>query len=246
MDRMLYLAMAGAKQTLRAQGLAANNLANTATTGFRADLEAFMSVGVRGPGHASRTYGVASGQGVDLTPGALERTDNPLDVALSGPGFFAVQTEDGGEAYTRAGAFQVDPTGILRTSDGRPVLGQGGPVAIPPYEEILIGNDGTISVRPLGAAGAQLAQIDRLRLVNPDPATLLKGPDGLIRSADGGAAPVAAEVRVVSGMLEGSNVNAVQAMLRQLDLARQFEAQMKLMTAARDNDDAADRLLRNG
>ncbi|MEE4361546.1 MAG: flagellar basal body rod protein FlgF [Pseudomonadales bacterium] len=245
MDRMLYVAMAGAKQTLRAQGVAANNLANTGTTGFRADLESFMSVGVQGPGHGTRTYGVIRGHGVDTTPGALERTDNPLDVAVSGSGWFVVQTEDGSEAYTRSGAFQVDPSGILRTAEGLPVLGQGGPIAVPPYEQILIADDGTISVRPMGAGGAQLAQIDRLRLVDPDPGGLVKGPDGLVRTADGLAQPPSASVKVASGMLEASNVNAVQAMLRQLDLARQFEVQMKIMTAARDNDDAADRLLRN-
>lgn len=244
MDRAIYIAMAGASQTLRAQSVAANNLANVSTDGFRRDLESFAALGVQGPGHASRAYGVAAGNGIDGRPGPVQVTGNPLDVAIPGEGWFAVQTADGTEAYTRAGSFQVDAQGLLRTSDGLPVLGNGGPVALPPYEELLIGSDGTLSVRPQGVGAGAMVEIDRLRLVNPPVAELVKGDDGLVRRGDGEAAFVAAEVKVVAGALEGSNVNAVEAMLRQMELARKFEMQMKLMSAARDNESAADQLLR--
>jgi flagellar basal-body rod protein FlgF len=172
-------------------------------------------------------------------------TGNPLDVAIQGSGLFAVETAEGEEAYTRAGAFAVDPNGILRTQAGQAVLGDGGPIALPPYEQILIGADGTVTVRPKGAGGAQLAQVGRLRLIDPAPEQVVKRPDGLLALADGSRGQPA-PVKVVSGVLEGSNVNAVGAMVTQMDLARQFEAQMKLMNAARTLDEGGDRLLRQG
>lgn len=246
MDRMLYVAMAAARQTQRVQALATNNLVNASSDGFRGDLQSAMSLSVSGPGYASRSFSALRPGGVDLTPGPIMTTGNPLDVAIEGPGLFAVEARNGEEAYTRAGAFEVDPAGILRTGDGNIVLGDGGPLALPPFEQVVIGDDGTISVRPRGAGGAQLAQIGRLRLVNPDPAQVIKRDDGLLALSSGQAAVSAAEVRVVSGALEGSNVNAVGAMVRQMDLARQFEAQMKLMNAARTLDESSDRLLRQG
>jgi flagellar basal-body rod protein FlgF len=246
MDRMVFTAMAAARQTQRLQALATNNLAHAGTDGFRADLRAAMTLEMNGPGFASRAVSGLMPGGVDLTPGPIMRTGNPLDVAIQGEGFFAVEAKDGTEAYTRAGAFTVDASGMLLTQDGRPVLGDGGPITLPPYEQVLIGDDGTISVRPKGAGGAQLAQVGRLRLVNPPEAQVVKRPDGLLGLADGSNAAPAAEVRVVSGSLEGSNVNAVGAMVRQIELARQFEAQVKLMNAAKTLDESGDRLVRQG
>jgi flagellar basal-body rod protein FlgF len=246
MDRMLFMAMAAARQTQRVQALATNNLVNASSDGFRGDLQSAMSLSVSGPGYASRSFSALRPGGVDLTPGPIMTTGNPLDVAIEGPGLFAVQTSGGEEAYTRAGAFQVDPSGLLRTSEGLLVLGDGGPLALPPFEQIVVGDDGTISVRPRGAGGAQLAQVGRLRLVNPEPEQVVKRDDGLLALVNGESADPAGEVKVVAGALEGSNVNAVGAMVRQMDLARQFEAQMKLMNAARTLDEGSDRLLRQG
>jgi flagellar basal-body rod protein FlgF len=246
MDRMLFVAMAAARQTQRLQALATNNLVNANTDGFRGDLQAAMSVSLAGPGHASRAFSALRPGGVDLTPGPIMTTGNPLDVAIEGSGLFAVEAEDGSEAYTRAGAFVVDPSGILRTQSGLAVLGDGGPVALPPYEQVFIGDDGTISVRPRGAGGAQLAQVGRLRLVDPAPEQVRKRDDGLLALRTGDQADPSSTVRVVSGALEGSNVNAVGAMVQQMDLARQFEAQMKLMAAAQTLDEGSDRLLRQG
>ena len=245
MDRMVFTAMAAARQTQRLQALATNNLVNAGTDGFRADLRSAMTLEVNGPGYASRAFAGLTPGGVDLTPGPMMTTGNPLDVAVQGSGLFAVETAEGEEAYTRAGAFAVDPNGILRTQAGQAVLGDGGPIAVPPYEQILIGADGTVTVRPKGAGGAQLAQVGRLRLIDPAPEQVVKRPDGLLALADGSRGQPA-PVKVVSGVLEGSNVNAVGAMVTQMDLARQFEAQMKLMNAARTLDEGGDRLLRQG
>ncbi len=246
MDRMLYIAMTGARQTMLSQALNTNNLANASTTGFRADLAAAVSLPLQGPGHASRVYGMADGNGVDLTPGSLQRTGRDLDVAVKGEGWIAVQAPDGSEAYTRAGDLHVDSFGILTTGAGHPVIGNGGPIAIPPNAKLDIGADGTISIRPLGQGEKALAIVDRIKLVKLPHDQVVKGEDGLIRQKGGGKAQADASVTLVSGALESSNVNAVQSMIRLIELARQYESQIKMMKTAEEDDQAAARLLRMG
>lgn len=244
MDRMLYVAMSGAAETALAQARNTHNLANVSTTGFKASLDAFSSRHVTGPVHETRTYAVTEDMRTDLNPGSLQATGRELDVAVQDRGWIAVQAPDGGEAYTRAGDLQVDAFGQLTTGTGLPVLGEGGPVAIPPFETLEIGSDGSISIRPLGQEASTLARVDRIKLVNPDPAELVRGLDGLIRHVQGLEQPPDAGVTLVNGMLESSNVNAVEAMVRMIDLARHFEMQVKMMKTAETNDEASARLLR--
>lgn len=244
MDRMLYIAMNGARQTELAQALHTNNLANASTTGFRADLAQFRSQPVFGPGYASRVYGMTERPATDFSHGPMETTGRELDVAINGDGWIAVQSGDGSEAYTRAGSLRINSLGLLETASGLPVLGNGGPVAIPPAEKVEIGSDGTITVRAQGEAPTALAVTDRIRLVKPDSAELQKGEDGLFRLKSGNPAPADASVQLVSGALEGSNVNAVDAMVNLITLARQFETQVKMMETARDNDSASAQLMR--
>ncbi len=244
MDRLVYLAMSGAKHTLQAQSAVSHNLANAATTGFRADLSAFRSMPVFGPGHATRVYALAERPGVDFTPGTIRTTGNDLDVAVDGEGFLAVVAPDGTEAYTRAGDLRLSSNGLLETGAGHPVLGNGGPIAVPPAEKLTIGADGTLSVRPLGQEANTLAQVDRLKLVRPAHADLVKGPDGLLRRADGVDEVPDAGVRLVQGALESSNVNTVDAMVSMIDLQRRFELQVKAMRTAQENETAAAQVLR--
>jgi len=246
MDRLLYVAMSGARETMRAQAVNTNNLANANTTGFRADLEAFKSLPVLGPGYDSRVYSVAEGEGVDFQPGPAVSTGRELDVAVNGEGWIGVQAPDGNEAYTRAGDLQVDSFGLLMTGAGHPVMGNSGPIAVPPFEKIEIAADGTISVRPLGQAANALAVVDRIKLVNPPASELAKGSDGLIRRGGGEPAEADAAVRIQSGAIESSNVNAIEAMVNLIQLARQFEAQIKVMKSAEDNDRASSQLMRMG
>lgn len=246
MDRLLYIAMSGARETMRAQAVNTNNLANANTTGFQADLEAFRSLPVYGPGYESRVYSVTQGEGVDFSPGSSVSTGRELDVAINGEGWIGVQAPDGNEAYTRAGDLQVDSFGLLKTGAGHPVMGNSGPIALPPYEKIEIAPDGTISVRPLGQAANALAVVDRIKLVNPPGSELRKGNDGLIRRSGGTPAEADAAVRVQSGSIESSNVNAIEAMVNLIQLARQFEAQVKVMKSAEDNDRASSQLMRMG
>jgi flagellar basal-body rod protein FlgF len=244
MDRMLYVAMTGASQTMQAQAVNAHNLANASTTGFREDLLGFTDVEIEGPGYPTRVYSVLGPESFKQSPGPQLVTGNDLDVAIDGDGWIAVQSPIGLEAYTRAGNLRVTPNGTLVTGAGHPVLGDSGaPIAIPPAEKIEIGIDGTISIRPIGQTPEALAVVDRIKLARPDPATLTKGPDGMIYTQDGLPAPADAAVRLTTGALEGSNVNTIDAMVNMIALSRQFEMQIKMMQAAEENDEASARLM---
>lgn len=244
MDRMVYVAMNGAQQTMLAQAMHTHNLANASTTGFRADLTAFQSLPVTGPGLATRAYAQPQPNGVDLAPGQIMTTGRELDVAVNGAGFIAVQAPDGSEAYTRAGDLHISPNGLLENGAGHPVLGNGGPIALPPAEKLEIGADGTISIRPVGQSATTLAVVDRIRLVNPPPESLIKGADGLLRTKGGIQAAPDAKVQLATGALEGSNVNAVESMVNIIALAREFEVQVKLMKTAEETDSASTQLMR--
>jgi flagellar basal-body rod protein FlgF len=244
MDRSLYIAMSGAKQTLLAQTANANNLANTQTTGFKSDLEQFRSMPVFGAGYPTRVYAMTERPGTDLSHGAMQTTGRDLDVAINGEGFIAVQCADGKEAYTRAGDLRVTPEGLLQTGSGLQVLGQSGPIAIPPSEKLTIGGDGTISIIPMGTGNATtLVEVDRIKLVNPALANLEKLNDGLLHTKD--AKPLAADanVKLAAGVLEGSNVNPINAMVDMIELARNFELQTKMMKNVDDNAAASAKLM---
>jgi flagellar basal-body rod protein FlgF len=243
MDRMLYVAMTGARETLRAQAANNHNLANASTVGFKADLQAFQARKVTGDGYESRVYATTSNTGYDDTAGVQISTDNGLDIAVQGSGYIAVQGPDGQEAYTRAGDLRVDSNGQLRTGTGLPVMGDGGPLAVPPHASILVGGDGTISIVPLGQGPESKADVGRIKLVNPAEEDVVKGRDGLFRLRDGGNAEPDAAVRVASGVLEGSNVNVADAMVNMIELSRRFDMQVRAMRAAEDNGTASARLL---
>jgi len=246
MDRFLYIAMSGAKETLRAQTANNHNLANASTTGFRADLSAFQARAVEGAGFASRAYASNSTTGWDQSFGAMLTTGRDLDVAVQGAGWIAVQARDGNEAYTRAGDLSVDPNGLLVNGSGHPVMGTGGAITVPAYSSITVAGDGTVSIVPLGQAATTTATLGRIKLVNPQPESLTRGEDGLFRSRE--VEPPAADVnvRVVSGAIEGSNVNTANAMVNMIELSRHFEMQVKAMRAAEDNGAASAQLLKMG
>ncbi|MHB8426320.1 MAG: flagellar basal-body rod protein FlgF [Acidiferrobacterales bacterium] len=243
MDHMLYVAMSGASQTMLAEAANDNNLANADTIGFRADIEASRSMPVYGPGYPTRVYAMQERAGVDFKPGIIQSTGRPLDVAINGSGFIAVQAPDGSEAYTRAGNLQVTANGILTTGAGYPVIGNSGPIAIPPSQKITIGSDGTISVLPAGETPEAMAVIDRIKLVDPPVGSLIKGSDGLIRMQNGSSAPADANVKLVTGSIESSNVNVVDAMVNMISLARKFEMQIKMMHTTQQDDTSAAQLM---
>ncbi|UZE97685.1 flagellar basal-body rod protein FlgF [Alkalimarinus alittae] len=244
MDKALYISMSGAKQSMLAQQAHSNNLANVNTTGFKNDFAQARSMPVYGEHHPTRAYAMTERPGTNFQQGPLNETGRELDVAIKGEGWIAVQAPDGSEAYTRAGDLQTDSNGILRTGSGLAVLGNGGPVAIPPSAKMEIGADGTISVIPLGQPADAIAEIDRIKLVNPENDQIEKGLDGLVRVKEGNPpADLDGTVRLESGFLEASNVNAVESLTEILSLARQYELHVKVMSTADKNSEAAARLL---
>lgn len=243
MDRALYVAMSGATQTLLAQTANSNNLANASTTGFRAQLVEAQSAPVAGPGFQSRVDATLLDQGWDSASGTVTQTGRELDVALRQNDWLAVQAADGSTAYTKAGNLQVDAYGQLLTGSGQPVLGDNGPIAVPPNSSVKIGSDGTISIVPAGGAANTLAVVGRLQVVQASPDQLVRGTDGLMRAAPGVTLNAASGETVVSGALEGSNVDLATTMVTMIQLARQFDLQTRLMKTAEDNSNASSSLL---
>lgn len=244
MDKALYIAMTGAKHNLLAQANHSNNMANLNTTGFKADFEQARSMGVYyGDGQPTRAFALTESPRADFTPGPMITTNNPMDVAIKGDGFIAVQAHDGSEAYTRAGNLTLDATGTLRTANGLAVLGNSGPINFPPLDKIEVGSDGTISIIATGQGAETMVDANRLKLVKPAIENLEKGSDGLFRQRDGLNAPVDATVRVAGGMLEASNVSAISEFTDILALSRQYEMQVKLMKVAEENSTASAQMM---
>lgn len=243
MDRLIYTAMTGAKHTLGQQAAVANNLANANTTGFRAAMHRMRAVPVQGEGLPTRAFAVDATVATNFAPGPLQQTGRAFDVAVEGKGWFAVQMPDGTEAYTRDGSFELSANGVLQTRGGLPVVGDGGPIAIPPDNEILIGKDGTLSALAAGGAQNIVNVAGRLKLVNPPEDNLVRGDDGLFRLRDGAVEPADEAVQVAGGYLEGSNVSVVDQLVTMISLARQFEMQTKMMQTAETNDRSASQVL---
>ena len=235
MDKLIYTAMTGASQVLQQQAAVSENLANASTPGVRAVLSTFRAVPLVGEGLPTRTFVVESTPGADFTPGVLQQTGRALDVAINGEGWIAVQGQDGQEAYTRNGSLQITPNGVLQTRNGQDVMGEGGPIIIPPDTQVTVASDGTVSTVPSTDQVTSVVVVGRLKLVNPPPEQLERSGDGLFRMKDGTETLADAKVGVVSGSLEGSNVNTVEALVSMISLARKFDMQMKMLQSADNN-----------
>jgi len=245
MDKMLYIAMSGAKQNMQALSINANNLANAKTTGFKADLAEARSMQAFGEGLPTRVFSMTARASQNFDSGALLTTGRPLDVSVEGEGWLAVQSADGSEAYTRGGHLRLTEAGALETTDGELVIGDAGPIFLPlPVSNIQIGRDGTIMIQPEGAPNTELEEVARLKLVNPNVRLIEKGNDGLFRRKDGEVEPVDINVKVLGGALESSNVNPINEMTEMIALQRQFEMQLKMMKTAEEIDASASSLLR--
>jgi len=237
-DRLLYIAMNGAKHSLYQQAVTAQNLANVSTTAYKSQNSAFRAVPVIGDGAKTRTFVVDSTPGADLSSGTMHSTGRPLDVAIQGNGWIAVQDAKGQEAYTRNGSLQVGINGQLVTSNGLPVIGDGGPISVPPDSEVTVGKDGTLSVVTNNQYNATTS-LARIKLVNPADADMVRGDDGLFRQKNGQPAAADASVNLASGALESSNVSSVDALIGMIDQSRFFDMQVKLMQKADENESRA-------
>ncbi|WP_372826298.1 flagellar basal body rod protein FlgF [Polaromonas sp.] len=246
MDRMIYIGMGGAKQAMEQQASVANNMANASTPGFRAQINMARAVPLVGEEAGTRVMVVSMTPGANLRSGPMTQTGRPLDVAIRGEGWLAVQMPDGGEAFTRVGNLQLGAEGRLLTMDSLPLLGDAGPLVVPPGSSLTVAADGVVSALGAGDPAVGMAQVGRLKLVNPDARDLVRGDDGLFRMRAGLPAPQAdPNVKLLTGAIEGSNVNAVEVMVDMIANARRFEMQMKTVQTAESNDQQANKLLSN-
>ena len=246
MDKLLYIAMSGAKENMNSLAVRSNNLANANTLGFKADFEQARAMQAYGDGLPSRVFSMSERPGQSYQQGSLQTTGRDLDVAVQGDGWLTVQDANGKEAYTRNGSLQVSPLGVLQTSTGLNVLDSNGqPITLPmPLEKIQITEDGTINARLEGAEPAAVENLQQLKLVNPVNKDLTKGEDGLFRRIDGGTETASANVRLASGALENSNENVVEELTNLIKLQRQFETQIKMMATAEKNDESQNQLMK--
>ena len=243
MDRFVHVAAAGAKDAMLQQAINAHNLANAPTVGFKADLIQSESLYLRGAGQAARAYKRIGKIGTDFSVGPLTQTGRDLDIAVNGAGWIAIQDAGGAEGLTRRGDLRIDEFGQLVNGAGQLVLGNNGPVALPPFSSMSIASDGTISIVPLGEPPSVVAILDRIKLVNPPVASLGKNERGVMLANDGLPSVADGAVRITTGSLENSNVNAVSAMVRMIELSREFEQFMKMAKVAEEIDTSSARLM---
>jgi len=240
---MLYVAMSGAKQSMEQHASVANNMANISTTGFRAQVNSFQAVPVAGDEVATRAFVITTTPRADFRAGPLSETGRALDLAIRGDGWMVVQT-DSGEAYTRAGNLQVDAEGQITTMAGLPIVGDSGPLVIPPGSAPTVAANGLITALNVGNSTTGVTEVGRLKLVNPPAGDLARGDDGLFRMSQGQpAADADPAVVVASGYLEGSNVNPVEAMVDMIATSRLLEMQMKGLHTSDENAQVANKLL---
>ncbi len=246
MDKLVYTAATGLRAHMAAQAAIANNMANGSTTGFRADRVVFDRIELKGGGAqiAARMPSAEEVTDADRTAGAVQQTGRPLDVAVSGDAWIAVQAADGQEAYTRRGDLEIAPSGVLQTGDGHIVMGQSGPITLPPASSVSIGADGSITIVPQGADATQTQIVDKLKLASAKGTDTVKGLDNLLYVRGGGTLPEDLDARVQGGALEGSNVNMTQALVDMIENQRSYEVTANLMKSAKDMDESSTSLLR--
>ena len=244
MDRLIWTAVSGMSASLVRQRMIANNMANSQTIGFRAELMVAAPVTVKGPQLETRALTDAAVRGARMDQGVVSETGRALDVALNGQALIGVQAENGDEAYTRRGDLSLTPAGRLVNGDGRPVLGEGGPISIPPGSEVSIAPDGAVLVRDAATPDAPLAQADKLKLASPVGSKIAKGLDGLFRVEGGGVLPADAEARLTGGALEQSNVRPSQVLVEMIEAQRLYDMRTKLIATAKELDEGGASLMR--
>jgi flagellar basal-body rod protein FlgF len=236
-DSGFYAAYTGLLARTEALDSAASNLANANTTGFRAEREYFRAV-ILGPDAAGsqlnttvNDFGIVGGNNINLNQGSIEHTGNPLDVAIEGAGFFAVQAGAGVEGirYTRDGTFQRSRNGTLITAQGELVLNAVGKAIVIPTGQIAIGTDGVISV-----GGATVGTIGVFNF----PSSVPLIPEGVNRYiGDPAKATVASKAVLHQGSLEGSNQDVIQGSLQLILVQRQAEMMQKALTVFHNDFD---------
>lgn len=244
MDRLIYSSLTAMRSAMARQQVTANNLANASTPGFRADMAEASSVWLTGDGLDSRAMSNERVITADMRAGPLSQTGRDLDIACQDDAMLAVQAADGSEAYTRRGDLQISPSGLLTTGDGAPVLGEGGPIVMPPSDKISFDENGGIWIVPPGGDPQTPQRIDRLKLVSPAGSDIEKGMDGLFREVNGGALPSDPDAAIVTRTLEGSNVSTTEMLVEMIEASRNWETQLKMISSAGELDGSSADLMR--
>lgn len=244
MDRLIYTALSGMQASMERQRVIASNMANAQTIGFRAELLDQRSVTIDGDALQVRAMDDAEVRGANMDGGEVTPTGNPLDIAIQGDALMAVQADDGSEAYTRRGDLSIAPTGLLVNGGGHPVLGETGPITVPPGGKAAIAPDGTVTMRDPAAPDQPPQEIGRIKLAGWHGSPIAKGLDGLFRVQGGGILPTDADATVLSGSLEQSNVKPTEVLVEMIDAQRLFAMRSKLIATARDCDEGGAQLMR--
>ncbi|NJC34765.1 flagellar basal-body rod protein FlgF [Sphingomonas jejuensis] len=244
MDRVVYTAYSGLRGHMAAQAAIANNMANVSTTGFKADRVAFERLSLVGPTFQTRAPTSEEVLDAERRAGTVQQTGRQLDVAINGDAWLAVQAADGSEAYTRRGDLTINPSGVLETGEGNIVLGESGPITIPPSASVSIAADGSVLAVPIGGTADQPQTVGRLKLVNPRGTDTVKGLDNLLKVRAGGTLPQDMDATLTSGALEGSNVNMTQTLVDMIENQRSYEVSAKLLTTAKEMDEGGASLMR--
>jgi flagellar basal-body rod protein FlgF len=244
MDRLIYTAMSGMRSSQVRERVIASNMANAQTIGFRAEMLQAAPVTLEGDQIEVRAMTSTGVQGASMKDGTVKETGGPLDVALQGDTMLAVQAADGAEVYTRRGDLSISATGLLANGEGLPVLGDGGPITVPPGLAVTIAPDGAVMASDPATRGEAPVQIDRLKLVSRLGSQIEKDLQGQFRVAGGGVLPVDAEARVIPGSLEESNVNPTEVLVEMISAQRLFDMRTKLVETARELDEGSSRLMR--
>lgn len=245
MDRLIFTAFSGMNNSMVRQRVIANNMANAQTIGFRAETMQFTPMTIKdGDGLEVRAMTDTQVRGASLKHGVMSETGNPLDIALTGDAMLAVQARDGSEGYTRRGDLGLTATGLLVNGEGLPVLGEGGPITVPPGGSVRIAPDGQVLVSDPATPDAPPARIDRLKLVSHTGTRIDKGLDGVFRVTGGGTLPADLDAKVVPGALEQSNVNTSEVLVEMVEAQRLFDIRTKVISTATEIDQGSTALMR--
>jgi len=246
MDKVAYTSLSALRGAMARQAAIANNLANASTTGFRAEMSSVRSLWVQGGGLESRATAAEEVVSADMKSGTIAETGRDLDIAILGDALLAVQSPEGEEAYTRRGDLVRNDSGLLTTGDGHPVVGNQGPITIPPVDSIRVDSDGKIWIVPAGGDPNQPQELDRLKLASASGLKVKKAMDGLFRvEGDLGAIlPADITAKIQPKSLEGSNVDVTKALVDMIEASRAWDQQVKLISSAQEIDVSAVELMR--
>jgi len=247
MDRSIYTALNSMNILRDNQSVTAQNLANISVTGFQKDIQInFASVYLdRDKGIDPRVMALQEPGGFDATPGPVQQTGAPLDLAVDGSGYFIVKPANGKIALSRRGDFTVSADGTLRDGTGtQPLSVDLEPVTIPAHRKISISGDGIIEIEPLNAPLGQTVIVGQLATTFGSEVPLAKTIDGFVRPIDGSVPAPDNRTILISGFLEGSNVQSVDELVTGIDQSRAYEINVKFITTAQQIDEASASLMR--